>query len=66
MNAPVQPYIEAPGADASAGAPVMILAGGTPPVAQPPLPTPTRNGPRPRRIEPVLAGSAVATLRKGA
>jgi len=29
MNAPVQPYIDAPAADALAGAPVMILAGGT-------------------------------------
>ena len=41
-------------------------AGGAPPVAQPPMSTPTRNGPRPRRVEPALASSVAAALRKGA
>ena len=39
--------------------------GVVPQVVQPPLVAPTRNGPRPRRVEPVL-GNVAAALRKGA
>ena len=37
-----------------------------PPVTQPPVSAPARTGARPRRVEPVLAGSIAASLRKGA
>jgi cell division protein FtsW len=40
-------------------------AGALPQVAQPPAYAPSRNGPRPRRVEPVL-GSVAAVLGKGA
>jgi len=46
---------------------VQPSSGTTPPVTQPPVSAPVRNGARPRRVEPVLAGSNVAaSLRKGA
>jgi cell division protein FtsW len=39
--------------------------GAVPQVVQPPVAAPTRNGPRPRRVEPAL-GNVSAALRKGA
>jgi cell division protein FtsW len=39
--------------------------GAVPQVVQPPVAAPTRNGQRPRRVEPVL-GNVSAALRKGA
>jgi cell division protein FtsW len=41
-------------------------SGTTPPVTQPPVSAPARTGARPRRLEPVLAGSIAASMRKGA
>jgi len=45
---------------------VQPSSGTTPPVTQPPVFAPARTGARPRRVEPVLAGTIAASLRKGA